>query len=317
MSILFIGLGSIGQRHLRNLLKIDQNAKIIAYRKRFNPLPKDLEENVKTYTEIDDALNNDIKFAIVSLPPIFHTEIIKKLVEKRINFLVEKPISNSLIGLENLLTKIEKKGLITMTAFNMRYHPCYLELKKVLDQKIIGNVVYFYSQVGQYLPDWHPCEDYRYSYSAKSELGGGVSLDLIHEIDIVTSLFGNPALNYNIKSKLSNLEINTEDTSTYLFKIVNGIQGVVHMDYVQRKSTRTIVVVGDKATITVDFLKCILCVESETGILFENKFPEFDRNDMYLNLLRDFVDAISKNYKLECDFKRGYDVLKWTLQSNI
>jgi predicted dehydrogenase len=312
MKALFIGLGSIGQRHLKNLICIDPEIEIIAFRQRNRPLSEELNYRIKSFTDLNQALSFKPDIAIISCPSKIQIDIAKKIIEANIPFLIEKPISNTLKGLDEVAKTIREKNIISFTAFNMRFHPCFKKTKELINENILGNIIHFYAQVGQFLPDWHPYEDYREGYSAKKSLGGGVSLDLIHELDYVTNLLGSPKKIYWMKSNLSSLEIETEDTSNYMLELSSGIMGMIHLDYVQRRGTRTLTIIGDVATMEVDFIYCNIKVFDQNNIILDYSNPEFERNDMYLEMISSFINSIKENKYCDSDFVRGMDVLKWS-----
>ncbi len=312
MKALFIGLGSIGQRHLKNLICIDPEIEIFAFRQRNRVLTEDLNQRIKSFKDLNEALSLKPDIAFICCPPNIQIEVAQKIIKANIPFLIEKPISNSLKGLDEVAETIREKKIISFTAFNMRFHPCFIKTKEILKENILGNIIHFYAQVGQFLPDWHPYEDYREGYSAKKSLGGGVSLDLVHELDYVTELLGSPKKIYWMKSKLSNLEIETEDTSNYMLELSSGLMGMIHLDYVQRKATRTFTIIGDQATMEVDFINCTIKVFDKNNFILNYSNHEFERNDMYLEMISFFMNSIAENKYCKSDFARGVDVLKWS-----
>jgi predicted dehydrogenase len=166
---------------------------------------------------------------------------------------IEKPLSNSWTDVEQLLAAIKQRDLITLVGCNMRFHPGLMVVKKLLDQQAVGHVVSARVEFGQYLPDWHPSEDYRQSYSARRDLGGGVILDVIHEIDYIRWLLGEVAGASCVAGKLSRLEIDTEDTAAILLRFESGTLAEIHLDYVQRVYRRTCQIIGEQGTIHWDF----------------------------------------------------------------
>lgn len=314
MKVLFIGLGSIGQRHLRNLLQLG-TFEIYAYRVRSNPLPDEFEYiNVNQVYDLGQLSMVKPDLCIIASPPTVQERVLPFVINAGCNFFIEKPIATMLDGLNNLLEKVEKQKLTTMVGYNLRYHPVYKKLTELLAGKIIGNIVSVRASVGQYLPDWHPSEDYRLGYSANQSLGGGVILDLIHEIDFVYSLFGEVVEVKAMISTKSSLEIDTENTSEILIKFRNGILGQIHLDYVQRKPMRNGIIIGDRGTVLYDLLENEVIVTNQDGVKEKYRY-DFQRNDMYIKELKDFIQAIRTKTELPNNFKAGINVLKIALQA--
>ena len=152
-----------------------------------------------------------------------------------------------------MLELARSKNLVTLVGCNLRFHPGLVAVKRLLEQGVAGRIVAIRAEVGQYLPDWHPGEDYRQGYSARLDLGGGIILDAVHEIDYVRWLLGPVRSVACFAGKLSHLEVETEDTAALLFRFSNGTIGEVHLDYVQRAYSRTCHIIGDEGTIRWDY----------------------------------------------------------------
>ena len=234
MNILILGLGSIGQRHLRNLKKIMPRCNVFALRKKKLTPMLDNNNNMiigdlkKKYSLTYINNLNDIKkkklnidAAFVCTPSSHHVNQVIWLIKNNINCFVEKPLGSSsknLLKLKKLLLK--KKNLITMMGFQLRFNPIIHYLKKTLQNSLIGRVYYVNIHHGEHINDFHPYENYKISYAANKNLGGGVLLTQIHEIDYFLYLFKSYEIKKinSVSTKLSNLKINVEDTfsSTFL-----------------------------------------------------------------------------------------------------
>ena len=252
-----MGCGSIGEKHIRNLMTL-QAVKIIVCDSNQNRLFKvrreyGIDEN---YTDLKQALSKDIDAVLVCTPTALHVPIASAAIDNGCHVFVEKPLSNDLEGVSKLVERADKRGLVIMVGFNLRFHPSFQRIKKLLDDERIGKVICARVQVGQYLPDWHPWEDYRKSYSAQRTLGGGIILDAIHELDYVRWFLGDVKEVFCFADKLSDLEINTEDVAEILLKFKEGPIANVHMDYIQRSYNRSIHLIGDKGTIIWNITGC-------------------------------------------------------------
>lgn len=270
--VLIAGLGSIGQRHLNNLRRLGIKD-VLLYRT--SPIaPKDAPE-LTVFTNLDEALAAKPSIVIITNPTTYHMQVALPTARAGCNLFIEKPLSHTLDGVAELLATIERNKLMAMVGFDLRFDPGLCKVKQLLEEGNIGHVVSIQAQVGQYLPDWHPWEDYRESVSARHETGGGVILDLIHELDYVSWLAGSVSHVTCFADQVSNLEIQTEDVAGILLRFENGTIGTVHLDYVQRSASRTCRVIGEKGTILWDyFAPNVSWYESDKGAWQRYEYPE-------------------------------------------
>ena len=252
MRFLFAGCGSIGSRHFRNLWRLGERDIILSdiSSGRLAELRK--EFGVEVFEDFDAALEQKPEVVFVSLPTHLHIPFALKAAQAGCHLFIEKPLSHTMEGVEQLLDIVRQKKLVTIVGCNMRFHHGPSTIKRLLGEGAIGRVISAFVEFGQYLPDWHPFEDYRRSYSAQRSMGGGVVFDLIHEIDYVRWFFGEVEEVFSYGGKLSNLEIDTEDCVNVLMKFENNLSAVIHLDYVQRSYARSCKVIGEEGTITWD-----------------------------------------------------------------
>jgi predicted dehydrogenase len=182
-----------------------------------------------------------------------HLEVAKKLANNGVNLLIEKPISNSSKGVRELIDICNKNNCILMTAYNLRFLPSLIEFKKQIELKKIGNIYSVRVEVGQYLPDWRPGCDYKRTVSAQKKLGGGVLLELSHEVDYLMWIFGSIKWVKAHVSKQSNLEIDVEDTANVLlgFESIKGYEltASLNMDFIRHDTKRQCIVIGEKGSL--------------------------------------------------------------------
>jgi predicted dehydrogenase len=187
-------------------------------------------------------------------------------------------------------------------------------VKSLLEEERIGQVVAIQSQVGQYLPDWHPDEDYRQGVSARAETGGGVVLDLIHELDYVGWLMGPVSQVACFADKVSSLEIETEDTAAIVLKFGNGATGTVHLDYIQRTPSRTCRIIGDKGTILWDYFEnTVRWYEAEQSAWDVFEYTKWKRNDRFVAEMRHLLACLQGEEQPKVDVRAGSEVLKLAL----
>jgi predicted dehydrogenase len=314
LRILVAGFGSIGKRHVRNLRTLAP-IEVIAYRVGGEPLPPEFQGDWITETvDLDEALARGPVAALVCSPPSHLMKVALPIAQAGCHLFIEKPLSHTMDGVAELVSLVKEKNLVSLMGYNLRYHPGLQLVKSLIDDRRIGRVVSLRVQVGQYLPDWHPWEDYRKGYSARQDLGGGVITDLIHEIDYVRWLGGNVRRVACFADHVSHLEIDTEDVAEILLDFESGAIGSVHVDYVQRVPTRGCQIIGDEGTIVWD--------DSAGEVrLFEVKDSEwqtfhqkgFERNDMYVAEMKHFLDCLEGHDSPVVDIREGAEVLKIAL----
>ena len=244
MRVLIVGLGSIAKKHVAALRRIDADVQLFALRSSMSAKPW---EGIKDFFTWDDALAHDYDFAIISNPTSEHISTIKQLLVKQIPLFIEKPLDNKLID-ENIIEDIEKHGLITYIACNLRFLDCLKAAKEIVEAHRVNEVNVY---CGSYLPDWRLGTDYRKVYSAIPELGGGVHIDLIHEIDYTCWLCGIPQSVQGIFSNKSSIGIRAYDYANYVFSY-DGFNASIVLNYYRRDYKRTVEIVCEDATYLVN-----------------------------------------------------------------
>lgn len=292
---LVIGCGSIGKRHIENLqalgvtdisgfdLRADRRSEVSS---RFG---------IETVETLDAAWEKRPDVVVITAPTALHVPIALHAAARRCHLFIEKPLSHDWNDVEQLLATVRQNHLITLVGCNMRFHPGLITVKSLLDRHAVGRVIAARVEVGYYLPDWHPWEDYRRGYSARRELGGGVILDAIHEIDYARWLVGEVAGATCIAGTLSSLEIDTEDTAAILLRFESGALGEIHLDYVQRVYSRTCQIIGEEGTIHWDYTAGQVrwySARTKEWQEFVNP-PEWQANQMYLDEMKHYLRCLA------------------------
>lgn len=247
--ILVVGCGSIGERHIRNLKSLS-TGEIIACdidKKRISVIGE--KYGVQTCANLSQALTQSIDAALVCTPPSTHIPIALQIIEHGSHVFIEKPLSNSLKGVDELLRRAKDKKLVVLVGYNFRFHPGLVLVKEMLEREEVGKILSARAEVGQYLPDWRPWQDYRKSYTAQKRLGGGIILDGSHELDYMRWLLGEVREVSCMAGKLSRLEVDTEDTAEVLLRFRSGAMVAVHLDFIRHDYTRNCELIGEKGTI--------------------------------------------------------------------
>ena len=319
MNVLILGLGSIGQRHLRNLRAIDKNIKFFTLRRKYvtpflnnkNQVKKGNIENVyniKNFKKFSEIKNIDA--ALICTPSKFHISEAIKLLKKNIHLFIEKPLGSSLKDIAKLKKIIlSKPKMKTMMGFQLKFNPLILKLKNLIENNSIGKIYSCNIHHGEHINDFHPYEDYRVSYAARRNLGGGVVLTQIHEIDYLLFLFKKYKINIlkSFSSKISNLKIDVEDILEAYLKLENKNKQKIfcnlHLNFFERPKKRQIQLLGEKGKIDCDLNKLEINI-------FKNKNSKkirfnVNRNEIFKNQLRYFLKCIKNKKKISSD----YDIL--------
>ncbi len=288
LKALVVGYGSVGRRHAENLRALGVREIFFLRHKSTEDLPP---RHLRSWSE---ALKTKPDFAIIANPTSLHIPAALRLAAAGIHLFMEKPLSHNLVGVTRLLNLVNKKHLITMVGYNFRFHPQLLKIKKLLQEGAIGKVVGARAEAGQYLPDWHPGEDYRQGYAACAVLGGGVILTLIHEIDYLIWLIGAPQAIFCLADKISNLKIDVEDVAEILIKFSKGTTGEVHLDYLQRIPRRTLEIIGEQGTILWNYFDGELKVFTVKNKKWKTySLPrDFERNQMFMDEMKHFISCL-------------------------
>lgn len=329
IKILFIGLGGIGQRHLRNVYaKFGSEASIIAYRvrnlKRTISPNLTIDENVdfvkkysvKVFKDVNQALAKSPDVAFICNPTSHHVSSCLAAARAGCDLFVEKPLSHSMDDIEKLISICESKELIGLVGYQLRFHPCYNLFKKLIAEGTIGNLLSVHSEVGEYLPGWHKYEDYRQMYASRKDLGGGVVLSQIHEIDYLYNLFGVPSRVVTLGGHLSNLEIDVEDVADVLLEMTfrgKSLPVSLHMDYIQRPPSRNCKVIGELGKITMDLTELKVIVEKPGMEKKMHDFGDLDRNQIFINEIDHFFKCIANRQKPVITLRDGANSLRVAL----
>jgi predicted dehydrogenase len=309
-----IGCGSIGKRHVRNLRTLGVRD-ILAYDTQPARRDEAAHLGVETWDSLAAIWQGRPAVCVITTPTSLHLSLALEAAGRGCHLFIEKPLSNNWRDVEGLLESVRRRQLVTLVGCNMRFHPGLRVVKNLLQDRAVGRVVSARVEVGQYLPDWHPAEDYRTSYSARRDLGGGVVLDAIHEIDYIRWLIGEAAGVTCITGKLSGLEIDTEDTAALLLRFDNGAIGEVHLDYVQRAYSRTCQIIGDEGTIHWDYSEGVVrwySAHHRRWQIFSNP-SDWEPNHMYVEEMKHFRRCLAGEAEPELSVFEAAKVLRIAL----
>ena len=281
MRVLVIGLGSIAKKHIVALMNIYPDCEIYALR---SSKSSPVIEGIKSCYALDEV-PLDVKFILISNPTSLHLKTIKEVSHFGVPLFIEKPPIDSLNQIRDLEKLMKTLDVPTYTAFNLRFHPVVQWLKDNIE---FHNVIEVNVYCGSYLPDWRPNKDYRKIYSAQKDLGGGVHLDLTHEIDYILWIFGDPKSTVSSKRKISNLEIDSVDSAKYWFEYESFTISLT-LNYFRRDSKRHIEIVTDKTTLECDLISNKITDLRKDEVVFESR--AFSTLDTYTDQMKYFIDC--------------------------
>lgn len=309
---LFVGLGGVGQRHLRNLrARLGTGLDVIAYRVRGERLELsdqltqveggDVERSfgVRTFSDLSLALAERPDIAFITNPTSLHVETALKCLEGGSDLFIEKPLAADLSGVDELKDALLQKERIAFVGYQLRFHPGFQILGDFIASGQLGEVHHGEACISEALPGFHPYEDYRRMYASRRDLGGGVTLTQIHEIDLIYSLFGMPDELVSFGGKVSRLEIDVEDCASSLLRYSREDGGHfvirLHQDYLGRPRSRHLRICGEHGAVELDLITNRLVFDAADGtreLLFSD--PAYPRNQLFQDELRHFLSAVEQ-----------------------
>ena len=329
MKALFIGLGSIGQRHLRNLISRDPSVELIAVR-RIKKAPtlsdsnqvmkRTLDETykLKVFDSIESCIELKPDLAIVSSPSALHFQDSLPLIQAKIPCLIEKPLTTDLNDARRLISEEEKSGKrLIYPVFQYRYNKALNKCKKIVEAGKIGNVVSARFINGEYIPHWHKYEEYSSSYAAVKDLGGGALYTQIHDIDYLQWMLGEVMSVSCTGGKLSNLKLEVEDSVQLSLEVKMRsnstiIPVFVSLDYLTYPPKRELSIVGDKGSLFCDLLQNKISYICHTS---NSKEMNYDysaqtRNKMFEEMMDEFINSVESGTKFSVDINGVLKSLK-------
>ena len=323
MKFLIAGLGSIGRRHMRNLIALGEKD-IVLYRTRKTTMPEDDLAGFPQETDLQAALEKHKPDAvIVSNPTSLHLDVAIPAAEAGCSLLLEKPLSHSMDRIDELESALKKGGGRVVVGFQFRFHPGMMKAKQLISDGEIGRVISAHVHFGEYLPAWHPWEDYRQGYAARADMGGGVVLTQCHSLDYLPWLVGKVESVWGFTAKLSDLEVDVEDTAKIGLRFENSALGSIHLDYNQQPPAHYFEVVGTKGSLQWNLADGATQIYRAERSHIDNvgeveggekawevyqPAPEFERNVMFMDEMKHFIAVARGEVESSCPLEDGINV---------
>ena len=274
---LIIGLGSIGRRHARNLATLYPDASFTFLRRSATP----------------DDLSYDL--IVLATPSALHMDLLPKLIQSGSALMIEKPIVTTLEDCDAILAALEvAPAAVRVAGFNFRHIASLVQAQHMIADGRLGRIVRASFKAGQWLPDWRPTQDYRDVYSSSVAMGGGVELDLVHELDVARWFFGELDLKFAIGGQLSQLDIESNDVATMILAPQAGAPIVeVSVDYISRQRVRRYEIVGELGTLIWNISGTLKLREAD------GKTTQISRVDGGFDVAASYVDMMSRLMKAQ------------------
>jgi predicted dehydrogenase len=326
MKILIAGLGSIGRRHFRNLIALEEKD-IVLLRSHHSTLPDEELAGYPVETDLQLALvKHQPEAVIVATPTALHLEAAIPAARAGCHILLEKPVSNSLDRLDELQGIATKSGSRILVGFQFRYHPTLIKARELVQAGVLGKILAVHAHWGEYLPNWHPWEDYRQSYAARVDLGGGVVVTLTHPLDYLRYILGDIRELWSFNGRVSALDIGVEDAAEIGLRFANGAIGAVHVNYFQRPPVHRLEIVGAQGTLRWDNADGMLQLQkmpaefgsyaAQPPAAVISEFPPpsgFERNQLFIAQTEHFLQVARGEAQPLCTLADGVEALKIAL----
>jgi predicted dehydrogenase len=290
-----IGLGNIATRHRHNLKLLFPKVELLVMSASGRVPKESIDDCDGIVTSIEELVQAQAELVIVASPAPFHAQHSIPFIEAGIPTLIEKPVTTSVDDAKAINRAVELHQTPVSIGYCLRYLPSAQKLKVLLDNGLIGTIYNAHIEIGQYLPDWRPNKNYRDSVSAQKKLGGGALFELSHELDYAQWLLGPLDVKHSILRSSAELALDVEDMADIIALTESGAVTTIHLDFLQRKAHRQCSFVGSEGRIDWDLMlnQLTLTTATETSVLYSE--PSWDKNQMYLAMIEDFVQMIEKN----------------------
>jgi predicted dehydrogenase len=313
MRFLIAGLGSAGRRHLRNLLALGERD-IVLYRTGRSTLPEEELAGFPVETSLEAALGRKPDAVIVANPTSLHLDVAIPAAKAGCHLLIEKPLAHSLEGVDELEAAV-RKGVRILIGFQYRFHPGLEAIRRWVREGAVGPVLFARAHYGDYLPKWHPWEDYRDSYSARPELGGGAILTLCHPIDYLMWILGDPVVRWAEARLAPQLDIQVESVAEIGLDFPDGVLASIHLDFIQQPADHHVEILGTTGTLRWNQLDgCArLFRESPTVPEALSTVEGFGRDNMFMAELSHFLQVCRGEEAPRCSLEDGRRCLELVL----
>ena len=312
MTGLLVGYGSIGRRHLTNLHSLGVTDWAVVHTGQ-GTLPLELPCPARIYSDLAKALETEApSFAVIANPTSLHIDAALACANAGCDLLMEKPISHSLEGVDELEAATTALGTKILVGFQFRFHPALMRIRDLLRSGAMGTPLHARVIWAEHLPSWHPWEDWRKSYAARAELGGGVHHTICHPFDYLRMLFGDPVTVFATLTRDGPLELPVPEAADVVLCFPEGLSAQVHLDFWCRPPMHQMDLICSEGSIHWDYMTGSLRVWSTNRDGCQvDAFPSVDaRNELFLSEARHFLGVLSGSEESGCRLEDGIAVVR-------
>lgn len=317
MRVLMIGTGSIGRRHMASLRALVPGVRFLVLREAGRPQAGADDADAQVVTTLDAALDSRPDLMVIASPSALHLRPLLAAIDSATPFYVEKPVVSSAEDLALAQARAARGGLPSnLVGCNLRFLPSLVAMRNIVREGRLGRLARADFEAGQWLPDWRPAQDYRLGYSARRALGGGVLLDLIHEVDAALWMLGGFDRVAGFAGHTSELDIDSDDSAALLLARDGGPITTIRVDYVSRRPVRRYTLVGDRATLAWDLRAGTLTLsdpEGEQPVALPD--GAFDVAATYPAAMRELLAAIAEGRPSDQPLEEGLKALAVTTKA--
>lgn len=309
MKVAVVGTGSVGRRHLANLIALGHDVIGVSEHARHDAIEID-GQRVPCVPAVDAVLDAGVDAVVVANPTAQHVATAEKAIAAGVDLYLEKPAAMNATASAALAGQADEAGVVVAVGQQLRFHPLVEALGAMIDRQEVGTLLAVDANWGEHLADYHPGEDYRTGYAARRDLGGGVLLTQIHLPDLLWSLFGPLSVRSASGGQRSDLEIDVEDTVSFLATTAEELSVYGHLDYLQRPKRSTITVTGTGGRVVLDLQEHSLTTTMAASDAQPSvRLGPTDRNELFLTAMRDFLDARTERRQPRCSLAQATEVL--------
>jgi predicted dehydrogenase len=316
MKLVVLGAGSISQRHVRNLYGLGHEV-VAVFDPDQNRLTQISNLAPGAFLSCDEerVLSCEADAVLVCSPTVFHVSQARKAVQRNFHVFLEKPISNTLDGIDELIAEASAAQRLVLVGCNLRFSSSLGLTKQLLDNGKISSPISVRAHCGYYLPHWRPNTDYREGYGARKDAGGGIILDAFHEFEYLRWLFGEVCEVFCYAGKQSELEIDVEDTADILLRFVSGLTANLHLDYLQPTYRRACEIVAENGLVVWDYISGEVSLfntaDRHVEVFLRN--INLELNQMFIDEMKHFVSCLEGRETPMLDARGGRAVLQIAL----
>jgi len=294
--VIVFGSGSIGQRHIRNLRKLG-HSEIVSFRTRlghFKEIPEDL--GVREFHDWSEVLDFKPDVAMITNPTSLHIDTAIRIAQHVKGIFIEKPISHSQERVGEFIELVKSENIVSFIGYNLQFHPIIKIIREEIQKGYLGEPLVFQCQTGQWLPDWHPYEDFQKAYYAKKELGGGVTLTMIHEINLAQKLFGQGEKTVAFFPNSEKLLLDVDTISDIMVYHENSTVSQIHLDCIQHPMSRSGTISFERGWLRYDLIHSNVMVQSDSKKAPQTLWEQvgYDHDEMYQDEMRLFLQYVAE-----------------------